>query len=383
LADLSFEVHKVVDQSLSGAVGQISKILKDTEDEVSLLLFYYFGHAIADDNDLRFFFKDSQLEKNTTMLAFTEVAQKIEDYQVPKTVFVFDCCYAGAAAIKITEIENHDYFMMASATPKQKALIDYGQKYPIGYFTKEILGLIGSPEASEFVNRQVTFRNVFNRAKEKIGKTKLGQNPQYRDTGIGDEVFFTVNRRPELRKGLNKEVHPKSLYWKIFKTCLYLSKRRYRTLTDLYQYAQRKQDPSFLTPIKGHKGSISYEFVSANSFHRYVQLLRSLGAVNANGLELTSQGRVLIQEGGENYNRLLISLITDYWKRLGITTDDIEEMVASRMKSNRFPEIKGLYSDFFFRYQAPIGRSGFQALMDLASSCGALKFCTDKIYFVH
>jgi hypothetical protein len=76
-------------------------------------------------------------------------------------------------------------------------------------------------------------------------------------------------------------------------------------------------------------------------------------------------------------------MVRAYWQNRGIDSDEIEQMVADRMKSNRFPEAKGLYSDFFFRYQIGLSRNTFTSLIDLAASAGALKVCTDKIYFVH
>jgi hypothetical protein len=383
LGDHSFQTHLIVNKSLSAARREMDSRLDEIENRVELLLFYYFGHAIAEGNDLLFFFKDSKIHRNTSMMEFREIAEKVSDYRVPRTVFLLDCCYAGTAGIKLAELANQDYFLMASATPKQKALIDYRQKYPIGIFTNEIMRLIGTSEASEFASKEVTFRNVFNHAKARIRASKSGQEPQSRDAGVGDDVFFQVDRRPELRLGLNKEVHPKSLYWKLYKICKYLQGQNFQSIGALHRFALRKNDKSFHTPIKADDGSISYEFVGEASFRKYIHLLRALGAINRNDFELTAGGRTLIQNGGQNYNRLLCGLVSNYWKLKNITSDEIEQMVANRMKSNRFPEVKGLFSDFFFKYDADISRSTFESLIDLTASAGALKVCTDKVYFVH
>jgi hypothetical protein len=255
LGDLSFQTHLVVDKSLATARKEIRSELDEIEDEVDVLLFYYFGHGIAEGNELLFYFKDSEIRRNTSMMNFNEIAEMVSDYRVPKTIFILDCCYAGTAAINLAELRNQQYYLMASATPKEKALIDYRQKYPIGLFTNEVMRLIGTTEASQFAAKEVTYRNVFNHAKQRIQASKSGQSPQSRDSGIGDDVFFRVDRRPELRTGLNEEIHPKSLYWKLYKVCRYLQSNHFRSIETLYNFALRTNDRSFHTPIKNDGGS--------------------------------------------------------------------------------------------------------------------------------
>jgi Caspase domain len=238
LGDYSFQPHSITNKTLAGARRELESKLNEIEKEVDLLLLYYFGHAVADGDQLLLFFKDSKIHRNTSMMNFNEISRMVSDYGVPKTVFLLDCCYAGAAAINLAELNHQQYYLMASATPKQKALIDYHQKYPIGLFTNEIMRLIGTREASEFASREVTFRNIFNRAKTRIRSAKSGQDPQSRDAGTGDDIFFRVDRRPELRRGLNAEVHQKSLYWKLYKICRYLDANNFRSISSIYSFAR-------------------------------------------------------------------------------------------------------------------------------------------------
>lgn len=75
------------------------------------------------------------------MVRLGELVEWMRSYKVPEVVMILDCCHAGmiSKGLRLLESYGGRYYLMASVTPKDKALVGYEDSRPLGVFSKFIL----------------------------------------------------------------------------------------------------------------------------------------------------------------------------------------------------------------------------------------------------
>ncbi|MGH6690138.1 MAG: caspase family protein [Gammaproteobacteria bacterium] len=137
LGDNSFKTTKILGATAHDARRRLQQAVREAGRAEALLLVYYFGHGVLSEKDeLLLFFRDSQLKDFPSMLKLGDVVEWMRYYKVPRAVFILDCCYSGAVQGDLHVLREYrgKYFVMAAATPLEKARIDYGDNQPYGIF---------------------------------------------------------------------------------------------------------------------------------------------------------------------------------------------------------------------------------------------------------
>ena len=207
-----FRVTSIKDHARAKATETIRRTIKAAGADGSLLLFYYFGHGLATDDadELYLYFKDSEPYDLPTMLKFSDIAEWMRQYGVPKIIVVLDCCHAGMVASnpKLVAAYGGKYFVMASVTASAKALVDYRGEQPVGLFTRFFLQGFGNPTARAH-GRDVTFLSFFRHVEKRIHRD-FKQQPYSIDNGLANELFFRQATRPVILPHL-KSIRPKEV----------------------------------------------------------------------------------------------------------------------------------------------------------------------------
>ncbi|MGO8811725.1 MAG: caspase family protein [Candidatus Sulfotelmatobacter sp.] len=381
LGDFSFECSSIRDKTADEANRKLkAEIKKCRQNGCDLLLFYYFGHAILSEQDLRLFFKDSDATVSPTMLGFKDVVSMITGFGIRRVIFVLDCCYAGAGAdhIALQPSRNWEYCLLAAATGTAETVAS--ERPSMGIFTSNLVKGFGDKQAAEPGSNEVTFKSIFKFAKEETENTAREQEPYLADGGLGEELFFRQQIAIRVLPYLNDKAPRKSSYHKVYLLATYLSDNKFASLKALYNYAKREDDVAFRTPVRTKRGA-DYIFMSIASFSGYVELLRDLNALSNSGLQLNENGRQLVVRKGMKFNETLWALIQDYWKSLGFTVADVLQAITSRVRVGQEPTATAIRLFLFQRNRTRVSPERMRQTLDLAGYVNAIPYCSEKTFY--
>lgn len=384
LDEYSFGVTKVVNYTLSEARRTIINVIKRAGNAGHLVLLYYFGHGFRSiKNELFLFFKDSKSDEEPTMFKFQDIVGWLESYRVPQVIIILDCCHAGTVARDLRLLDSYGgkYYLMASVTPKEKALVDYGDERPLGVFSKFLLSGFSSPDSRETLKREVSYWSLFQFVDE-MTRTRSKQTPYSVDCDMAKEVFFKQKIEPLITKRKRTSVPRKSSYNKIFVICSYLLAKQFKTEKSFYNFMKKKEPIEFLTPVRIGPGRVEYELIGFDSFRRYLILCRQLGILDQDEpLRLTSNGKRIIRGDGKLFNYGLYEALKEIWKYYGLEIADLEDVISTRIRNNEIPSVDGIYRDVYFGKQLFVIKDIFKVLLDLTGYVDALKYSTDHTFF--
>ncbi len=384
LGEYTFNTETLIDSTVSDIRKKALKKIRDCGNNNQMLLFFYFGHAFRDEDNLLYLFcKDSEYPEEPTMLKLNDVIDWIKKYSVPETIMILDCCHGGtiASQFKILD-EINKYYLMASVTPKDKALVDYGDSKPFGTFSKYIIDSFGSPGALDSPGKNVTFKSCFNFAKEMTEK-RVNQTPYSSDGGLAESVFFIQKTEPFIKSSYRNEVHKKTSYAKIFCLGNFLLNNEFKDALSFYSFISKRRPKEFLTPIKNENGDVSYELVNENTFYKYLAICDYLKIIKmSGGVKLTSTGKKMFRNDGKNFNVTLFEIIKQLWSGINISVDDLENAIINIIKNGDVPSSSAIWLDMYFKKKININKYFFNLLLDLTSYVGALTYSKEKLFFV-
>jgi hypothetical protein len=358
------------------------KIRRATSSD--MLLLYYFGHGVKSPNDeLFFFFKDSDYLELPSMLDFDEITKWLRGYHIANVILVLDCCYAGIVREKLLSLKEFsgNYYLMASVTHRGKAEVDYGDKRPIGTFSKGFLESFTNPLARASFTRNVTLESLF-KFVDHFTRLKSKQKPYCIDGGLANSFLFKQESVINIPSAIKESVSKKSTYRKLYVLLSFLAQAAFKSEDLFYKYMSHKGQREFLTPFQIKPGIVEYRFMGFSSFRRYIELGRDLGLIELGGLELTASGKLMIRNEGRKYNRMLLEAVTQLWKRHGIELSDIEDAIGARMKGNGIPSVEGIFFDMYLNKKITMSKSFFKILLDLTGNIGIIKYTRDPTYFL-
>ena len=124
--DYSFHVTTLLDKTPTEVRSAVDTLASRASKTNSLLLFYYFGHGILSSSlDLLFVHLGGTPEiPNTLRLQAIEAIISASD--LTKSLFILDCCYAGADPKQIRFSLNGSHCRIASTTPSARAFLTLG-----------------------------------------------------------------------------------------------------------------------------------------------------------------------------------------------------------------------------------------------------------------
>ncbi len=382
--EFSFSTTEVIDKPSDSARRDVLAAIRATQQkQKELLLLYYFGHGIksSDGNALYLFFRDSDPADETTMLDFSTIAGWLRNFRIPKVVIILDCCYAGAVGgeIQLLSGHNRNYFVMAAATPKEKARADYEDEQPFGVFSKFLLNAFNNPKVRS-VGRDVTFRSFYNHL-ERETREASHQHPYHIDLNLGDEVFFRQTTEPVIVSGV-RDAPKKSSYRKLFRIGAVLLAREYRSTDQLYHFMKGRNFEEFLQPYKTGPRRVEYLFVSEASFRSYLGLAGYLGIIDAGEpVRLSARGRTMMRNDGRQFNEGLHIALRELWQEHGLTFLDLEDAISLRMHNRSIPTAESILDTIRLGKRVQMSRALFKVSLDLTGFIGALKYAQEKTFF--
>lgn len=384
LGDYSFDTEILIDKNVSDIRQKALRKIRYCGNNDQMFLFFYFGHAYrAEDNLLYLFCKDSVDPEEPTMLKLNDIVDWIKKYAVPETVMILDCCHGGTIASQFKILDDiNKYYLMASVTPKDKALVDFGDSKPFGTFSKYLIDAFGSQRAVDSPGKNVTFKSCYNFAKEMTEK-RVNQTPYSSDGGLAESIFFVQKTEPFIRNGFRKDVHIKTSYAKIFCLGNFLLNNEFRDANHFYNFLSRRLPKEFLTPIKNENGDVSYELINQSTFNKYLVICEYLKIIRMNDeIRLTVNGKKMFRNDGKIFNVVLFDIIMQLWNELNISLDDLENAITSILKNGDIPSANTIWLDMYFKKKISINKYYFNLLLDLTSYVGALSYSKEKLFFV-
>jgi hypothetical protein len=316
------------------------------------------------------------------MISFSEVVRDIVGYGFGRAVYILDCCYAGAGmeSLPLSRSRARKSYLMASAIGTANTVAPTTSS--IGIFTEQLIHGFRDPAARKSRPvRDVTFRSLFDYAKEKTEEIANGQEPWAIDGGLGDDLFLQQETEIKVLPYLNEKAHRKTSYYKIYLLATYLAGRSFRSAETLYEYAKSKNDPSFHTPVRTKRGATAYVFMSLSAFLEYVVLLRDLGALDVATPELSTEGVQLVSGGGARFNAVIWNLVEEYWRTCGFTVSDVLDAISYRVQFGEEPTARAVWRFLFQRRQTRLSPARMRKTLDLAGYAGAIPYCSEKTFF--
>jgi hypothetical protein len=398
LGEYSFTVNGIVDESHIEAEKKIKGVLsslqkKWTDEKENCLLFYYFGHARDREmqdgrHSLHFFFNDSDENVKSTLISFDEIAQTVFGYGISNVVFILDCCYAGAALLSFSRNLNSasKYFVLCSAIPTQKANIRSG-KSPFGFFSLTLFDGFTDDQAISPVSGFTTPKTLFTYTDDMFKSANFGkgiefaQAPFFIDGGLADFPLMKPNIRKLIKPSSNIDAAIKSYYSKYLWIGKGVFDKGSISIDDLYIAAKKDKVAQFLTPVK--KGDATfYETVTQITFETYINGMVTLGILlKGDPLKLSPKGELMFRSNQNKYNEVLLDLIENILNNGGLTLDNLDFLLISKMRSKRITSAPALYQDAKNRFNINIGSSLFSIILDLLSYIGFIRSTTKKTYY--
>lgn len=399
LGDHSFQVTPILDQPYSDAVSNLSKAARRigdkfsserTADDNSCLLFHYFGHGVERSNELYFNFKDSEPSKLPTMTSFRQVAELLFGFEIPRVLFILDCCYAGAAMYRVNTTigPGYKYSVLASAIPAQRAAVMEGSA-PFGAFSLFLFAGLRDVYAANPPTKQVTVDSLFKYVKERLKDEGFEQEPYKIDGGLDDLTVSVATPQISYDKRFNEKAAKKCFYKKLWWIGSTIQLKGKMGPKALYNLVLREKPIEFMTPIKRGNTTI-YEPVRQSTFDNYVSQLIILGILaDGEPLRLTPNGRTLFLNKGAQFNEILINMINEQFKLYGSSIENLDSLVRYKIQSHGIPTASQLYIDarridkLLSADQTLMRSDWFRVLIELLGQAGYFRFASQKTFFAY
>jgi hypothetical protein len=376
-------VSTVVNETAQHARELIRESIKKA-GSADLLLIFYFGHAVKSlDDELYFLFKDSDYLEFPGMLDFEEIAGWLRRYHVPNVLVALDCCYAGIVRNEPPRLNDYEggYYLMSSVTHRGKAEVDYGDRRPLGVFSRYLLQAFTTPEARAPSTRDVTPQSLFNFA-DRATRGSSHQTPDYADGGLANQVLFRQASALRVPAAIRASVPKKSTYRRLFVLGSYLAQGPFPSEESLFRFLSREKPAEFLTPHRTEAGVVEYGFIGFGAFSHYLKLGQELGMIQAATIALTPTGKAMVRNDGSQYNQLLLDSVVRAWARYQIEIADLEDAIASRMQGNGIPSLDGVFVDMYLSKKLSMSKAVFRTLLDLTGHIGVIKSTRQPTYFL-
>lgn len=394
LGEYSFTSRLLIDPDHQDAQIQLNKAFEQfgemIGDENSILLIYYFGHAVDRVDGLHFCFKDSNIEKIATLLSFDWLVKQAFGYKNNNVIFMLDCCYAGASIRNIQRnpmVVDGKYALLCSAIPTQKANILPGIS-PFGVFSYTLFDGLKDPRAVESDTDNVTVGSLFQYTQEmlsnkdlRVGEVHFDQLPFLSDGGLGNLILTKTYTEKRLIPNSNRDAPTKSYYSKYRWIGGIVNQRGKISYENLYDLVRTNKPEEFLTPIK-RDTITAYEPVKESTFETYINGMQILGILlESEPLEFTDVGKDMFRRNEANYNRLILQLIEKQLVKGGLSLEGLEKLLRNKMITRRITSASELYKDAKNRLRVNLSSSWFSILLDLLSYTGYIKATTKKTFY--
>ena len=387
LGQFSFEVKEVIDAKHDQAttvvkshLDSVASLLEDNDTDC--LLFYYFGHAVERNNDLHLIFKDSDTSKLPTLVAFQDIARWVAGFAVRRTLFVLDCCFAGAAMYQTRAAMSPglQFSVAASTVPTQLAHVREGPS-PFGAFSLYFFDGLRDQLAADLPTKLITVDSLFRYTTDKLNDLGFSQVPHLVDGGLNRLVLAEAEPERVLDPRFNISAPKKSFYRKLWWIASEIAERDGLSTDALYQIVKRRRPIEFLTPVIRGEQTV-YEPVKSETFRSYVDRMRTLGIIEDDEpLSLAMPGRQMMASDGAKFNEQLIKMVGIQFEKAGTSLESIDSLIRHKLRTRGIPTAHELFLDSRRKEKLSMTTEWFGTVIDLAANCGYFRYSSRKTYF--
>jgi len=387
LGQYSFEVETLIDADHNQATTEIKRQIDNASSligdaDTDCLLFYYFGHAVERNNDLHLIFKDSDTSKLPTLIAFRDIARWVVGYRVRRTLFVLDCCFAGAAMYQARAAMGPGYrFSIAASTvPTQRAHVKEGNP-SFGAFSLFFFDGLRDISAASQPSKFITVDSLFRYTRNMIRDLEYDQDPYLIDGGLNDLLLAEAEPDRLIDPRFDASAPRKSFYRKLWWLAIEVSEKRYHGASDLYKTVTIQRPIEFLTPIKKGDQTV-YEPVKFETFIGYLERMKTLGVLrDGQPLALTPAGRQMVASNGDKFNEHLLAMVKAQFDNAGTSLEAVDSLIRYKLQTRGIPTARELFLDARRREKLLMTSEWFRILIDLASNCGYFRSSSSRTYF--
>lgn len=383
LTDLSlrlrFEVTRCVGLSPEEVITTVRTRAGQAQKTRDLFFFFYLGHGVLS-RDLQLEFLHPAPVGHTTLpLARLEKTVAAED--VEKSLFVIDCCYAGAQDRTFTSQLSGEHCRLASTTAAARAyVVTRRTDDPVGVFARAIIDGFSSPDACRSSTENIiTAESLFIYADKRTREeTKDVQQPK--KLGYLTEELADYKPRPDLVEGVAVS-DDKTAYKKMLAICQTLATfQEPPSLKSLYHILLSRYRKAFETLYKKGKFDFDYRPVKPPVISKYVRFLRRLGLVDHDNLSLTPEGKALANRWGDRYSVHLLAAIDRYLKNIGLSRLDIEDTLRQILRTRQVPTQTTVLDSLSLRHPMLL-RNEMSIILDILGYIRAIRMSSHRAYF--
>jgi hypothetical protein len=347
-----------------------------------LLLFYYFGHGdLSSDLKLVLLHKGSQ--KGThDRVSLEQFETRVSVNEVPKSLFLLDCCYAGGVDRTFPYTLRGDHCRIAATAPSSKAYVLSGTvEDPIGSFTSAFMDSFTTPEACvSNADDRVTATSLYEYLQRVLADSEGGRVQRPTMQGSLPDALFEHKRAPILHPGYSRWANEKTAYAKIVVICRAMLERKFPDISSLHNYLVKRYRASFETLYKQENGKFEYMPVSYAVVARYVGLMQRIDLLENGQTSLSHLGKLLASNWEKRGNELLLKAVDTYLTDRGMNRDELIDATRRVLKNRRIPT-KHEVADTLFLTGYRLPKSDVGVLLDLFAYAGVVRVAEQRAYF--
>jgi Caspase domain len=144
----AFDVATCIDERGQTVIRKLEDMARQAARDGDMLLFYYFGHGdLSSDRKLLLLHRGPSKSQHDKV-GLEQLETRISEGGVAKSLFLLDCCYAGAVDQTFPYALKGDHCRIAATAPAAKAFVmSRSVEDPIGSFTSALMESFTTAEA--------------------------------------------------------------------------------------------------------------------------------------------------------------------------------------------------------------------------------------------
>ena len=184
---------------------EIERVLKDDNNEIGEIFFYFSGHGYQDQTDFHYILQETDINKiNSTSLNNAEIDDLVRKYNPKLFVKIIDACQSGLNYIKgIEDIENHDDIerdILSKASKRftncifmssSKRNENSGATEKSSFFTDIFISAV----FENINNTEIRYTDIQNYIIDEFSRSGLTQTPYFSIQDDGRSVFTNVTQK--------------------------------------------------------------------------------------------------------------------------------------------------------------------------------------------
>jgi hypothetical protein len=381
--EYAFKVTTCIDKPARHVLSTLATAANDMAGADGLLLVYYFGHGVLDEENKLEFLQPASSSRRTERMALEALENRVRESRLRKSLFLLDCCYAGAATRSFPSTLRGDHCRISSTVPAQRAYVVYNNtESAIGAFTSAVMDAFTDPDACvSLADDTVSPQSLFSYLERVLTRPDQENLQSPKMIGQLQLTLFHYRAAPKLKPEFSSDANAKTAYAKIVAFCRALEQRSFSSIDGLHKALIRDFPESFKTLVKRSDGMFGYVPVQVGVAARYARLMERLGLIaRGDDFVLSNAGRELARHWKARCNEILLQQIDAYLLHHGSNREQFVD-ATRRVLQGRLIPTQQRVADRLILSGLRIPKSDIGILLDLLGYSGVLQIAGNRAYF--